>query len=83
MIGLAGKFAPAPASDRRLLVRTLALHACVATLLRLVRFGRVTRWLGARALSRASVLSLELAATERIVWAVRQATALAPWAGPG
>ena len=80
MIRLAGRFLRRPASDRWLLVRTLALHACVASLLRVVRFGRVTRWLeGAGPQSVDQERPLEFAVTERIIWAVRQATALAPW----
>jgi hypothetical protein len=80
MIRLARGFLRRPASDRWLLVRALALHACVASLLRVVRFGRLSRWLGGASLQAVDEdRPLDSAATERIVWAVRQATAVAPW----
>jgi hypothetical protein len=80
MIALARKFLRQPAADRRLLVRALALHGCLAALVRLVRFGRINRWLRvhqnrltptAPAPDRVSI--------ERVVWAVRTATTVVPW----
>jgi len=92
LIVQARKFLRRPAADRRLLVQALLLHACVATLLRLVRFGRLNRWLRtnhvrpALAGGRSSPVDpleaappAEMIAVERVVWAVRQATAVMPW----
>jgi hypothetical protein len=79
-MSLARRFLGRPAADRWLLVRALALHACVATLLRIVRFGRLSEWLRHRdgQLS-VSDRSLDSAAIDRIVWAVRQAASVVPW----
>ena len=80
MMALARKFMRRPVADRRLLVHAVALHAGLAALVRVVRFGRINRWLNARqnrvpprapAPDRASI--------ERVVWAVRTATTLVPW----
>ena len=70
MIALARKFMRRPAADRRLLVRAVALHAGVAALVRVVRFGRINRWLNAR---QGVTPAPDRASIERVVWAVRTA----------
>jgi hypothetical protein len=77
---LARGFLRRPADDRWLLVRAATVHACIATLLHVVRFGRLSEWLrhGERR-SSANDQRLDSAAIERIVRAVRQAAAVAPW----
>ena len=77
-ITLAGRFLSRTAADRRLLLRALALHACVASLLRIVRFGTLSDWL--RRYGRpANGHPLDSAAIDHIVWAVQQAASVAPW----
>jgi hypothetical protein len=76
MIASARKFFRRSASDRWLLLRALALHTSVAALLRVVRFGRLSRWLGGQP---RHPREDDVAAAERIVWAVRRAAAAAPW----
>jgi hypothetical protein len=80
MMALTRKFVRRAAADRRLLVHALALHGCLAVLVRLIRLGRLNRWLGANpdrlvpsgpAPDRASI--------ERVVWAVQTATTVVPW----
>ena len=79
MIPLARKFFRRPVADRRLLVRALILHTCVAALLRVVRFGRLRRWLDAAgAVAVVGDRRLDSAAMERIIRAVRQAGAAVP-----
>jgi Transglutaminase-like superfamily len=77
MILLARKFVQRPAADRWLLVRAFGVHACMAALLRVARFRNLSRWLAA-AKGDAS-RGIDPAAVERVVWAVRQAAAAAPW----
>jgi hypothetical protein len=75
----ARRFLRRTAADRRLLVRALVLHACVASLLRIVRLGTLSDWLHRYGNRRsASSHPLDSAAINRIVWAVRQAAAAAP-----
>jgi hypothetical protein len=74
------KFLRLQAADRSLLVRAVALHTCVALLLRFVRFGRLSDWLRHwSGRPRASALTPDPAASGRIVRAVRQAASVAPW----
>jgi hypothetical protein len=77
MIPLARKFFRRPAADRRLLVRAFGVHACVAALLRVAPFRRTARWPVA-AKGHAS-RGIDAEGVERVVWAVRQAAAAAPW----
>jgi hypothetical protein len=77
---LARRFLKRTAADRRLLLRALALHTCVASLLRLVRFGTLSDWLCRYGGHRpAGGRPLDSAAIDRIVWAVQQAASVAPW----
>jgi hypothetical protein len=79
-MSLARRFLRRPAADRWLLVRALVLHACVATLLRIVRFGRLSEWLRhGDGHPSASDEQPDSAAIDRIVWAVRQAASVVPW----
>lgn len=78
MITIARRFLGRPAADRRLLMEALALHVCVAVLLRTVRFGTLTKWLGAGVHRPELERPSADAAIGRIVWAVRQATAAFP-----
>lgn len=77
MIPLARKFFRRPAADRRLLVRAFGVHACVAALLRVARFRRIGRWVAATEGNTSRGIDAE--GVERVVWAVRQAAAAAPW----
>jgi hypothetical protein len=80
MISPARKFFQRSAADRRLLVSAFGGHACVAVLLRVAGFRRLSRWLAAGDVDRAvRPDEIDDAAIERVVWAVRQAAALAPW----
>ena len=80
MIPLACKFLRRPAADRSLLVRALVLHVSVASLLRVVRFSRLRRWLdGAGVAGAVHERRLDSSAIERTIWAVRQAAAAVPW----
>lgn len=80
MIPLARKFLRRPAADRWLLVRALVLHACVASLLRVVRFSTLRRWLdGVGAEGAVQERRLDSFTIERTTWAVRQAAAAVPW----
>jgi hypothetical protein len=80
MILLARKFCERSAADRRLLVRAFGVHACVAVVLRIVRFRGLRRWLAADHVGRAAGRDgIDGAAVERVVWAVRHAAAVAPW----
>lgn len=82
MIPLARKFFRRSSADRRLLVRALVLHACVAALLRVVRFGRLRRWLDGPSVDPAvRDRELDAATVARIIWAVRQVAAAVPWGG--
>ena len=77
MIPLARKFFRRSSADRRLLARAFGVHACVASLLRLAGFRRLSRWLAAGKVDRAGVRrGIDDAAIERVVWAVRQAAAV-------
>ena len=78
MITIARRFLKRPAAERRLLLEALALHLCVAALLRVVRFGTLTRWLRARVHRPEAEGPSAEAAGRRVVWAVRQATAACP-----
>ena len=79
-ITLAGRFLSRTAADRRLLLRALVLHACVASLLRIVRFGTLSGWLRRYGdQGSASGRPLDSASIGRIVWAVRQAASVTPW----
>ena len=80
MIPLARKFFRRSAADRRLLVRAFGVHACVAALLRVAGFRRLSRWLANGNVDRAAAPdAIDGAAVKRVVWAVRQAAAAAPW----
>jgi hypothetical protein len=86
MMTLARKFLRRPAADRRLLVRALALHACLAALVRLVRFGRLNQWLAASQANQANQNrpapaghAPDRVSIERVVWAVQTATTVVPW----
>jgi hypothetical protein len=77
---LAGRFLKRPAAERWLLLRALVLHTCVASLLRIVRFGTLSDWLRRYGAHRpASGHPLDSAAIDRVVWAVQQAASVAPW----
>jgi hypothetical protein len=77
---LARRFLRRNAADRRLLLRALALHTCVASLLRIARFGALSDWLRRYGNHHsASGRPQEPASIDRIVWAVRQAASVAPW----
>ena len=78
MITIARRFLGRPAADRRLLMEALALHVCVALLLRVVRFGTLTRWLGAGVHRAEPEGPSSDAASRRVVWAVRQVSAACP-----
>jgi hypothetical protein len=74
------RFLRRTAADRWLLLRALALHTGVASLLRIVRFGTLSDWLRRYGGHRpANGHPLDSAAIDRIVWAVRQAASVAPW----
>ncbi len=76
----ARRFLARTAADRRLLLRALAVHTCVASLLRLVHFRTLNNWLRRYGdHRRADGHSQDPAAIGRIVWAVRQAASAAPW----
>jgi hypothetical protein len=84
MIALARKFLRRPAADRRLLVHALALHGCLAALVRVVRLGRLNQWLAANRDHPGPVdvpagRPNDRAAIERVVWAVQTATTVVPW----
>jgi hypothetical protein len=80
MIPLARKFFRRSTADRRLLVRAFGVHACVAALLRVAGFRRLSRWLAAgNNDGAAGPDGINSAAVERVVWAVRQAAAVTPW----
>jgi hypothetical protein len=76
---LAGRFLRRPAADRWLLLRALALHTCVASLLRIVRFGTLSDWLRRYGSHRPANGPLDSAAIDRIVWAVQQAASAGPY----
>ncbi len=78
MILLARKFFRRPSADRRLLVRAFGVHACISSLLRVAGIRRLSRWLEAGSVDRGAC-GIDDASMERVVWAVRQAAAVAPW----
>lgn len=78
MMALARKFFRRPSADRRLLVRAFGMHTCVVLLLPVAGVGRLSRWLAGGSVDR-DARGIDAAAMERVVWAVRQAAAVAPW----
>ncbi len=80
MIPLARKFFQRSAADRRLLVRAFGVHACVAVLLHVAGFRRLSRWLASGDVDRAARPDgIDDGDVQRVVWAVRQAVAVTPW----
>jgi hypothetical protein len=76
-IALAQRFMRRTPADRGLLLRALVLHIVVASLLRVISFGRLSRMLniGSRAGDQGGS---DDGAIQRAVWAVRQAVAFCP-----
>ncbi len=58
----------------------MALHGGLAALVRVVRFGRINRWLKAHQdRVTPTAPAPDRASIERVVWAVRTATTVVPW----
>jgi len=80
MMTLIRGFLRRPPPDRSLLSKAFAMHAFVALLLPVIRFGRLSRWLGVDGTRLAGGGGQEdFEAVARVAWAVRRATAAAPW----
>jgi hypothetical protein len=69
---------PRSGADRLLVVEAIVVHALVVAALRVVRFGRILRWVSRPDMSESALPAAGDELENRIVWAVRTATVIWP-----